>query len=278
MSHRLPTPLPRFDRALLRAAATLVPHPEREDWCDSWQSELWHMHSRRRSCFASLRLTADVSYGLVLDALWLRTESWRRIFGGTPVLCIAFLFTLCSAALFLAFVLNSGNHQLALHFRVIMGRSLSAAPLVIFVAYATASPSHVEQGSRIRPLSWLNRKLFLFLKTLLILLFTCLLSTDITHPLHTIFPLIADLMQVLAFVFFSLLGLRWSFLDQDQRCKQCLRLLTNPARVGRPSRNLLEWNGTEQFCKQGHGTLSVPEIETSWHQYSQWIDQVSEAA
>jgi len=278
MSHHLPTPLPHFDRALLHAAATLVPSSEREDWLDSWQAELWHMHSRRRSRFASLRLLADVSYGLVLDALWLRTESWRRTFGGTPVLCIASLFTLCSAALFLAFALNSGNHQLALHFRAIVGRSLGAAPLVIFVAYATASPSHVEQGSRIRPISWLNRKFFLFLKTLLILLFTCLISTDITHPLHSIFPLTADLLQVLAFVLFSLLGLRWAFIDQEQRCKQCLRLLTTPARVGRPSRNLLEWNGTEQVCKQGHGTLSVPEIETSWHQYSQWIDQVSEAA
>jgi hypothetical protein len=278
MSHCLPTPLPRFDRALLRAAAILVPSAERQDWCDSWQAELWHMHRRRRTHIASLRLIADVSYGLVLDALWLRTENWRRAFGGTPVLCIASLFALCSAALFLAFVLNTGSHQLAAHFRAVIERSLSAAPLVIFVSFATASPSHVEQGFRSRPISWLNRKLFLFLKTLLILLFTCLLSTDITHPIHSIFPLTADLIQVLAFVFFSLLGLRWSFHDQDQRCKQCLRLLTTPARVGRPSRNLLEWNGTEQVCKQGHGTLSVPEIETSWHQYSQWIDQVSEAA
>jgi len=278
MSHRLPTPLPRFDRSLLRAAGLLVPFSERQDWCDSWQAELWHMHHHRRSRFASLRLSADVSYGLVLDALWLRAESWRRTFGGTPILCIASLFTLCSAVLLLAFLLNTGSHQLTGHFRAIIGRSLGAAPLVIFVAYATASPSHEAQNSRSRPFAWLNRKLFLVVKTLLVLLFTCLLSTDITHPLHKLFPLTADLIQVLAFVFFSLLALRWSFFDQEQRCKQCLRLLTTPARVGRPSRNLLEWNGTEQVCKQGHGTLSVPEIETSWHQYSQWIEQVSEAS
>ena len=45
--------------------------------------------------------------------------------------------------------------------------------------------------------------------------------------------------------------------------------------MGRPSHNLLEWTGTEQTCKQGHGRLSIPEIETSWHQYSRWIDQTS---
>jgi hypothetical protein len=44
-----------------------------------------------------------------------------------------------------------------------------------------------------------------------------------------------------------------------------------PARVGRPSRNLLEWNGTELNCKQGHGLLSVPEMETSWCQSSRWV-------
>jgi hypothetical protein len=67
-------------------------------------------------------------------------------------------------------------------------------------------------------------------------------------------------------------GLRWAFADQQQRCKQCLHLLATPARVGRPSYNLLEWNGTELLCKHGHGLLSVPEIETSWCQSSQWVD------
>jgi hypothetical protein len=278
MSHRLPTPLPRFDRGLLSAAARIAPSAERQDWRDSWQAELWHMHSRPRSWIASLRLTADVSFGIVLDALWLRTESWRRSFGGTPSLCLASLFSLCSTTLLLAVMLNDGSHQLLHRLHAPFQCSLTAAPLIIFVAFATASHSHIEQGSRSRPLASLNRKLFHLLKILLILVFTCLLSTDITRPLHNIFPLTADLIQVLAFVVFSLLGLRWSLHDQEQRCKQCLRLLTTPARVGRPSRNLLEWNGTEQVCKQGHGTLSVPEIETSWHQYSQWIDQVSESA
>jgi hypothetical protein len=43
--------------------------------------------------------------------------------------------------------------------------------------------------------------------------------------------------------------------------------------VGRPSHNLLEWNGTELLCPDGHGHLSVPEMETSWCQSSRWTFQ-----
>lgn len=82
----------------------------------------------------------------------------------------------------------------------------------------------------------------------------------------------ADLLQLFAFVLFALIGLRWAIHDQEQRCKHCLRLLTTPARVGRPSHNLLEWNGTELSCKHGHGLLSIPEMETSWCRYSHWSD------
>jgi hypothetical protein len=77
---------------------------------------------------------------------------------------------------------------------------------------------------------------------------------------------------LLLFVPLALIGLRWAFADQEQRCKQCLRMLAGPARVGRPSHNLLEWNGTELACKQGHGLLSVPEMETSWCDSSRWVE------
>ena len=45
--------------------------------------------------------------------------------------------------------------------------------------------------------------------------------------------------------------------------KHCLRPLAEPVRVGRPSLNFLEWNGTELLCTEGHGLLSIPEIESS---------------
>jgi hypothetical protein len=48
--------------------------------------------------------------------------------------------------------------------------------------------------------------------------------------------------------------------------------MATPAGVGRPSHNLLEWNGTELTCRHGHGLLSVPEMETSWCRSSHWVN------
>ena len=76
------------------------------------------------------------------------------------------------------------------------------------------------------------------------LLLSFLLSVNLCLPLHAFLPATADLLQILFFVIFALIALRWVFADQEQRCQRCLRALASPARVGRPTYNLLEWNGT----------------------------------
>lgn len=68
-----------------------------------------------------------------------------------------------------------------------------------------------------------------------------------------------------------LLGFRWILQDQRRRCPQCLRRLSNPARVGQPSCNFLAWNGTELFCARGHGLLHIPEMPTSWFSTQRWL-------
>jgi hypothetical protein len=68
-----------------------------------------------------------------------------------------------------------------------------------------------------------------------------------------------------------LLGFRWILQDQRRRCPQCLRRLSNPARVGQPSCNFLAWNGTELFCARGHGLLHIPELPTSWFSTQRWL-------
>jgi hypothetical protein len=103
------------------------------------------------------------------------------------------------------------------------------------------------------------------------MLLAFLVSADAAMLLRLELPNGSMVAQLFGFVLANILALRWAVADQELRCKQCLRLLTAPARVGRPSRNLLEWNGTEAACKRGHGRLSVPEIETSWCQSSRWI-------
>ena len=62
MSHTLPTPLPRFDRRLLRAVETIVPVAERNEWLRTWEAELWHAHqSEVRRKGHGARRTADRS-------------------------------------------------------------------------------------------------------------------------------------------------------------------------------------------------------------------------
>jgi hypothetical protein len=272
MSQMPPSTLPLFDRGLLRAAARLVPAADREDWLRAWQAELWHMHHRsRRHGLRAFMSVADRSIGLTCDALWLRTDSWGRIWSGTAALCIASLLALCLLSAVIALALSGGWHSAGLQLDGQFDRSIVAAPLIVFVAFATASRRHLSPGSAIRTRFWIKRQLFFAMKIAEILALSFLLSYDLCRPVHTSLPNTADFLQILSFVLIALVGLRWAFRDQEQRCKQCLHALATAARVGRPSHNLLEWNGTELSCKQGHGLLSIPEMETSWCQSSRWV-------
>lgn len=273
MSPTLPSPLPLFDRKLLAAIERIVPAAERADWSRSWHAELWHLHHRRNrpSRTQALTLLADLSIGILRDALWLRSESWRRAYSGTALLCVASLFSLGMIALLMALYFAGGRAAMNAYLSMHLVRALFTAPLVVFVAFATASRRHLEQRSPNHNLYWLKRQLFFAIKSAQVLLLAFLLSADFALPLHAAAPNSSDFLQVLTFVLCSLLGLRWSLADQQNRCKQCLHVLATPARVGRPSHNLLEWNGTELTCKHGHGLLSVPEMETSWCQSSQWV-------
>jgi hypothetical protein len=257
----------------------VVPATERDDFLRSWEAELYHMHHcvpRRR--LSALRLHIDLPLGVASDALWLRTHSLRRSFAGTPSLCIASLLVFSILTFAFAVLSYGGWNAFALQLPRQAEQCLVAVPIILFVSYSIASFSRVELNSvphTLRCIRWLNHLVFAVLKTSLALLLMFLLSVCIARPVYIPLPHAADFVQVLFFVVFALLAVRWCFLDQEQRCKRCLCSLATPARVGRPSHNLLEWNGTEQTCKHGHGHLSVPEIITSWHQYSRWIDRTS---
>jgi hypothetical protein len=244
-----------------------------DEWSRTWQAELWYMHQRSRHRHVSpVAGIIDLSIGLTRDALWLRTEKWRVAFSDTAMVCIASLLGLSLLSTLVALALAGSWHSLHLYLRDEFTRSLIAAPHVLFVLLATSPRRHSGQSSITRWRFWIKRQIFFVMKTLQILLLAFLLSVDLCVPLHTLIPLTADLLQLFSFVLFALLGLRWAINDQEQRCKHCLRSLSTPARVGRPSRNLLEWNGTERSCKHGHGLLSIPEMETSWCQSSRWIN------
>lgn len=65
-------------------------------------------------------------------------------------------------------------------------------------------------------------------------------------------------------------GLRWTLMDQRERCPVCLRLLSNPTCIGDASQLFLGWYGTELLCSRGHGFLYVPGTSTSWGEAQRW--------
>ena len=263
--------LPRFDRALLSGIEKMVPAADRDEWSRAWQAELWHVHHRRGDRrLRRASATRDLATGILRDALWLRTESWRRALRGTATLCLASLLGMSLLSILFALLLGGGWRRLGPYMTGDLMRTLCAAPLVVFVAFATASRRHTEPASTGRAVYRFKRLGFFVVKIAQVLLLAFLLSADLFLPLYETMSSTAEICQLFLFVAFALMGLRWAFRDQEERCKQCLQMLATPARVGRPSHNLLEWNGTEMSCRRGHGRLSVPEIETSWCRSSQW--------
>ena len=116
-----------------------------------------------------------------------------------------------------------------------------------------------------------RRWIFLAAKFSLVLVIVDLCSTGLAFGLAASDQIRALYIQ-LATAFPALLfGFRWILQDQRRRCPECLRLLSNPARVGQASCNFLSWNGTELFCARGHGFLHIPELPTSWFSTQRWL-------
>ncbi|HEV7136210.1 MAG TPA: hypothetical protein VGN43_06220 [Steroidobacteraceae bacterium] len=265
MIPELPSPLARTDRILLGATRWLVPGSEREDWERAWQAELWH-RSHARNADAAPQLLC----GVVQDALWLRTETVSRALTGTPSLCVLLLLSLLLLAIIPAIIAAGSLQAFAAIAMGTLPRIAVESSLVAFVSFATAVTSLEENLCTPYRLRF-KARLFLIAKMVLILLLAWMVSMDLTWPVREFFPFTALILQSLMFVVFGLLGSRWSSIDSALRCQHCLCSLASPTRVGRPSWNLLEFNGTELECKQGHGHLSVPEMETSWRQSSVWV-------
>ena len=259
--------LPPGEQVLLRAVARLVPVAERAEWTRSWHAELWH---RRHPRPTVLRSTLDLYPGLLRDALWLRAEIHRRALAGTALLCLTSLCLFVLLAAFPLYLVLGDARVLFSYLAANASRFIIEGSLVTVVSFATAA-RFIEHSSRVSPTAQIRASLFQALKIVLVLLIAFLFSGDITQPLHYAHPFTAELIQPQIFVVLALLALRWSFSDSEERCKHCLRSLAMPTRVGRPSRNFLDSNGTELVCESGHGLLSIPEMETSWRGSSRWI-------
>jgi len=85
----------------------------------------------------------------------------------------------------------------------------------------------------------------------------------------------ADEIAIWTFLPLAVAALSWSILDQQKRCRICLRRLVMPIDIGRPGSVLLNWAGTEMVCSEGHGTLYLPESESNSLERDRWnnLDQ-----
>ena len=111
----------------------------------------------------------------------------------------------------------------------------------------------------------LRRWVLLAIKVVLVLLIVFFGTFDLT-------PIISRTgMQAHATLVGYILGLRWALVDQRRRCPVCLRLLSNPVRIGQPSNTFLEWYGVEFICARGHGLLHVPEMPTISYRTQSWL-------
>ena len=250
-----------LENNLLKYGQRLVPLDQRAEWLRSWQGELWYERSLSRH---------DLSMGLVRDALWLRTDRWRQEMSGTAVLCLLLLSVLVAVAALPAAMFATRTEGLLVFSVRMLPRFAVASGLTLFVSYAASFANTGMPASRSSQ-PWLRAWIFHVAKVILLLGLSAFVSVDVCLPLEVKVSFAALPLELLLYVMTALLGLRWNLLDGQCRCRRCLRSLAPPQRIGRPSWNFLEYNGTELACRDGHGLLTVPELETSWCRSSAWI-------
>jgi hypothetical protein len=262
---------------ILPMAGKLVPAPRRVEWTREWLAELWHL--RHCDHKPNLKEALSLSYGLVADAVWLRLD-WVRVSAqGSAAGCLALLSTYCllcaGVELVLAGSWHGFAHVLAAHFT---GGFVFVAVPGVFAAVATYPLRPLKCGERgAQPARFLSDRmrwsLFLSAKIGLTLALGFLFSLVTSDPVRVVIGGKADWLELLMWAVFVTAGLRWALLDQEQRCQRCLRMLSQPTRVGIPSRNFLEWSGTELACADGHGLLHVAEMQGSWCWYDKWVER-----
>ncbi len=254
--------------SIVRVASFLAPSCRRSEWLREWRSELWYVPRREAVPFV---------LGAFQDALWLRRnlpyaerlslENRTRNHLESPLACLALLATLALLSILMAVGLAALSQKTSSLLKV-RDVPWGSAVMLIFSCLLVPGTLAVWRTPASRDLMpWsrgLRQGVFLALKiTLLQPIMLCGFIIQIL--------LGPGGLAGIGFVASFILALRWVITDQQQRCPVCLRLLTNPVRIGNPSKTFLEWYGAESMCSHGHGLLHVAETSTSYFHRAQWL-------
>jgi len=247
--------------AAIHVASLLAPSEERAEWLEWWCSDLSYVspHEATRFCLGAFR-----------DALWLRRNrsslvkrTRRRL--QSPFGCLAALSTLSGLSVFAANRLErtlplpgaDGTSGVASVCDILFLYLVLAATAFI-IRDSPGNPRGMPRPNTVR--SWI----FLAVKIGLVLpILQCFLIAVAVLDL----PFLS-----LGFYAGCVLVFRWIFIDQRRRCPVCLRLLTEPIRIGTASETFLQWYGAESMCARGHGLLHAPGISASYSREHDWID------
>jgi len=186
----------------------------------------------------------------------------------SPLRCLAFLAILAAAISLIA--ARMPELQLGPRPTHVSARDLLAGLIGMLMISAVALPAMrlaMGPGASRYPIPWpsrLRRGIFLALKVALI-------QPILFGGFLVVLPILSAPIANLGFAASWLLVFRWVLIDQQRRCPVCLRLLTEPIRIGSASHTFLEWYGAESTCSPGHGLLHISEIPASYSAKPGWL-------
>jgi len=155
--------------------------------------------------------------------------------------------------------------------------SIAVVPLALLSALVLkVRPRTVWEAWRHPDRGSLRRGGFALAKTLLALAVVFTLGLEWSRSEASVLFASRDPASGPFLVWFYIAGamavLFWAIADQRTRCRECLRLLAFPVRIGSPGSFFLTWSGTELLCSEGHGVLHIPLLAPSWDDESEhWI-------
>ncbi len=254
------------ENAILRAASFLTPAGQRAEWLEEWRAELWYVPRRDAMRFC---------LGAFSDAWWLRRNGGpadKKACNGleSPVRCLAILASLSALGILVAIGLAVPLKRAPLYSGM-SGRDLADGCIAMLAFSSLLLPGTFavwRSPANRQPTSWrskLRLGLFLSLKVALVqpIMVCAMMFWFVIAPVVIFGPLAMSATMIAI--------LRWVITDQQRRCPICLRLLTNPVRIGTPSQALLDWYGAESTCSRGHGLMHVSETTGSYSKKAQWL-------